>query len=149
MPDRQTSDVVDISDLVRAGMVNEFSYCPRLFFLEWVHALFADNIETVEGRWHHRVVVERDDALVERQGADRRPPPSWPRRPSPTAAPGQSQVPSGSSALDSSPTRAASLPERLDRTLVPQPLQCEANRCIGDTWKRRPYLVEREGRLEE
>jgi CRISPR-associated protein Cas1 len=26
------------------------------FFLEWVHAQFADNIDTVEGRWEHRRV---------------------------------------------------------------------------------------------
>ncbi|MGI8794839.1 MAG: CRISPR-associated endonuclease Cas4g/Cas1g [Acidimicrobiales bacterium] len=45
-------------DLVPARMVNEFSYCPRLFFLEWVDAQFADNLYTVEGRWHHRAVDE-------------------------------------------------------------------------------------------
>jgi CRISPR-associated protein Cas1 len=37
-------------------MVNEFAYCPRLFFIEWVQARFTDSIDTVEGRWHHRVV---------------------------------------------------------------------------------------------
>lgn len=45
-----------VPDLVPARMVNEFSYCPRLFFLEWVQARFADNTDTVEGRWRHRVV---------------------------------------------------------------------------------------------
>lgn len=45
-----------VPDLVPARMVNEFSYCPRLFFLEWVDAQFADNQDTVEGRWHHRAV---------------------------------------------------------------------------------------------
>lgn len=43
-------------DLVPARMVNEFSYCPRLFFLEWVQARFADNADTVEGRWRHKRV---------------------------------------------------------------------------------------------
>lgn len=47
---------VDVPDLVPARMVNEFAYCPRLFFLEWVHAQFVDNTETVEGRWVHRAV---------------------------------------------------------------------------------------------
>ncbi|MCC5950794.1 MAG: CRISPR-associated endonuclease Cas1 [Acidimicrobiia bacterium] len=42
--------------LVPARMVNEFTYCPRLFHLEWVTAQFADNTDTVEGRWVHRVV---------------------------------------------------------------------------------------------
>lgn len=37
-------------------MVNEFAYCPRLFFLEWVQARFADNSDTVDGRYQHRVV---------------------------------------------------------------------------------------------
>jgi CRISPR-associated protein Cas1 len=49
-------DVVDVPDLVPARMVNEYTYCPRLFFLEWVHARFADNDDTVEGRYHHRAV---------------------------------------------------------------------------------------------
>ena len=53
----------DVPDLVPARMVNEFSYCPRLFFLEWVHAQFADNIDTVEGRWHHRAVDEQSGAV--------------------------------------------------------------------------------------
>jgi len=47
---------VDVPDLVPARMVNEFSYCPRLFFLEWVQARFADNADTVEGQWRHKRV---------------------------------------------------------------------------------------------
>ncbi len=46
----------DVPELVPARMVNEFSYCPRLFFLEWVQARFADSVDTVEGRDHHRRV---------------------------------------------------------------------------------------------
>jgi CRISPR-associated protein Cas1 len=49
----------DIPDLVPARMVNEFAYCPRLFYLEWVQGRFVDSDDTVEGRWQHRVV---DDA---------------------------------------------------------------------------------------
>lgn len=45
-----------VPDLVPARMVNEYCYCPRLFHLEWVGAQFADNLDTVEGRWHHRKV---------------------------------------------------------------------------------------------
>jgi CRISPR-associated protein Cas1 len=37
-------------------MLNEFAYCPRLAYLEWVQSEFADNAETVEGRFHHRRV---------------------------------------------------------------------------------------------
>ena len=49
----------EVPELVPARMVNEFAYCPRLFFLEWVQARFDDNADTVDGRYQHRVV---DDA---------------------------------------------------------------------------------------
>lgn len=55
-PGAVLTDIADVPELVPARMVNEFCYCPRLFFLEWVHAQFADNTDTVEGRWAHRVV---------------------------------------------------------------------------------------------
>jgi len=35
-------------------MLNEFTYCPRLGYLEWVQGEFADSADTVEGRFHHR-----------------------------------------------------------------------------------------------
>lgn len=46
----------DLPELVPARMVNEFEYCPRLFYLEWVQARFEDNPDTVDGRFQHRVV---------------------------------------------------------------------------------------------
>ncbi len=46
-------DEVDGLPLIPARMVNEFSYCPRLFFLEWVDREFEDNHFTVEGRVVH------------------------------------------------------------------------------------------------
>jgi len=42
--------------LVPARMLNEFVYCPRLFYLEWVQGEFADSADTIEGRGHHRRV---------------------------------------------------------------------------------------------
>ncbi len=53
-----TGSAVDrrIPELVPARMLNEFAYCQRLFFLEWVQARFADNVDTVEGRFVHRAV---------------------------------------------------------------------------------------------
>ena len=48
----------EVPDLIPARMLNEFVYCPRLFHLEWVQAEFADNDETVHGRFVH----ERADA---------------------------------------------------------------------------------------
>jgi CRISP-associated protein Cas1 len=44
------------ADLLPARMVNEFVYCPRLFYLEWVEARFADNDDTRLGRQVHRKV---------------------------------------------------------------------------------------------
>jgi CRISPR-associated endonuclease Cas1/CRISPR-associated protein Cas4 len=39
-------------------MVNEFAYCPRLAYLEWVQGEWADNVETLEGAHVHRRVDE-------------------------------------------------------------------------------------------
>lgn len=45
---------------VPARMLNEFVYCPRLAYLEWVDRLFRDSGDTVEGRdVHRRVDVPR------------------------------------------------------------------------------------------
>lgn len=43
-------------DLVPARMINEYAYCPRLAYLEWVQGDFSDNADTAEGRYKHRVV---------------------------------------------------------------------------------------------
>jgi CRISPR-associated protein Cas1 len=45
-------------ELVPARMLNEFAYCPRLAYLEWVQGEFEDSADTVEGRFHHRRVDE-------------------------------------------------------------------------------------------
>jgi len=45
-------------DLVPARMVNEYVYCPRLAYIEWVQADFADNYDVAEGRFRHRRVDE-------------------------------------------------------------------------------------------
>jgi len=37
-------------------MLNEYAYCPRLFFLEWVDSLWAANSDTAEGDRRHRRV---------------------------------------------------------------------------------------------
>src|SRR5258706_10114337 len=39
--------------LVPVGMVNEYVYCPRLAFLEWVDGEWADSGDTEEGRRAH------------------------------------------------------------------------------------------------
>lgn len=55
MPDVSISD---IPALVPARMINEYAYCPRLFHLEWVDKQWAGNLDTEQGRWHHRAVDE-------------------------------------------------------------------------------------------
>lgn len=42
--------------LLPARMVNEYQYCPRLAYLEWVQGEWADSSDTVEGRYAHRRV---------------------------------------------------------------------------------------------
>jgi CRISPR-associated endonuclease Cas1/CRISPR-associated protein Cas4 len=51
-------------------MLNEFTYCPRLFALEWVHRVWADSADTVEGRVVHRRV---DQPSREREPASEDP----------------------------------------------------------------------------
>ena len=45
-----------VPELVPARMLNEYVFCPRLFFLEWVDSLWASSSDTAEGdRVHGRV----------------------------------------------------------------------------------------------
>ncbi|MBX3171112.1 MAG: CRISPR-associated endonuclease Cas1 [Candidatus Eremiobacteraeota bacterium] len=41
---------------IPARIVNQYTYCPRLAYLEWVQKEWADNLYTQEGSWAHRVV---------------------------------------------------------------------------------------------
>ena len=51
------------ADYLPARMLNEFTYCPRLFYYEHVDGLFAHNQETVEGELRHSGVDAREDGL--------------------------------------------------------------------------------------
>ncbi|MBI4756028.1 MAG: CRISPR-associated endonuclease Cas1 [Betaproteobacteria bacterium] len=42
--------------LLPARMINEYQYCPRLAYLEWVQGEWADSGDTVQGRHAHRRV---------------------------------------------------------------------------------------------
>ncbi|MFN7972068.1 MAG: CRISPR-associated endonuclease Cas1 [Acidobacteriota bacterium] len=55
---QEASPTVDRSQpwLVPVRMLNEFTYCPRLFYFEWVQGAFRDNADTVDGRHQHRRV---------------------------------------------------------------------------------------------
>jgi len=46
----------ELPDYMPARMVNEFVYCPRLFFYEWVEGLFQESADTVEGKIQHKRV---------------------------------------------------------------------------------------------
>src|SRR6266702_2599035 len=48
--------LTNLPDLVPARMLNEYAYCPRLFFLEWVDSLWASNADVAEGVRRHRRV---------------------------------------------------------------------------------------------
>jgi len=52
----------DLPDYLPARMVNEFVYCPRLFFYEWVEGIFRESVHTVEGSVQH--------ARVDKEGGD-------------------------------------------------------------------------------
>ena len=53
----------DDPPLVPARMVNEYSYCPRLAYLEWVQGEWAESADTVEGRHAHRRVDRAGGSL--------------------------------------------------------------------------------------
>jgi CRISPR-associated protein Cas1 len=44
-------------------MLNEFVYCPRLFFYEWVESVFTHNTDTIEGAQRHEKLETRSDPL--------------------------------------------------------------------------------------
>lgn len=55
------SEEIEITEGVEqipARMINEFAYCPRLFFLEYVQGEWAHNADTLDGRFVHRRVDE-------------------------------------------------------------------------------------------
>ena len=53
--------------LMPARMVNEYEYCPRLAYLEWVQGEWAESGDTVRGRHVHRRVDKRGGKLPEAQ----------------------------------------------------------------------------------
>ena len=64
-PPRSATPLTEVTlpDYLPARMLNEFVYCPRLFFYEWVESVFAHNTDTVEGELRHEKLETRADAL--------------------------------------------------------------------------------------
>ncbi len=54
-----------LPDYLPARMVNEFVYCPRLFFYEWVQGVFRESADTVEGKAQHARVDAKTTPLPE------------------------------------------------------------------------------------
>ncbi|MGH9340595.1 MAG: CRISPR-associated endonuclease Cas4g/Cas1g [Acidobacteriota bacterium] len=52
-----------LPDYLPARMVNEFVYCPRLFFYEWVEGSFRESADTVEGKIQHKRVDQGPTSL--------------------------------------------------------------------------------------
>lgn len=52
-----------LPDYLPARMLNEFVYCPRLFYYEWVEGIFVHNRETTEGAHRHAKIDAKQDAL--------------------------------------------------------------------------------------
>lgn len=50
------ADVLTSEKLIPARMLNEFAYCPRLCYIEWIDGEFVDSADTVDGRFQHRRV---------------------------------------------------------------------------------------------
>ena len=63
----QNGPAVD-TPLVPARMVNEYRYCPRLAYLEWVQSEWTESADTVEGPYAHRR-VDRDGGTLPPPGA--------------------------------------------------------------------------------
>ncbi len=56
--------------LLPARMVNEYEYCPRLAYLEWVQGEWADSSDTVEGRYRHRRVDKKAGTLPDPESVE-------------------------------------------------------------------------------
>jgi len=68
MPERATAHrarrrTVELPEYLPARMLNEFVYCPRLFFYEWVEGVFAHSADTVEGALRHEKLETKADPL--------------------------------------------------------------------------------------
>jgi CRISPR-associated protein Cas1 len=57
------SDTDAAAPLLPARMLNEYAYCPRLAYLEWVQGEFAHSADTLDGAWKHRRVDHAVGAL--------------------------------------------------------------------------------------
>lgn len=60
----------DVPELLPARMLNEYVYCPRLFYLEWVDRRWADSHDTEAGKFTHRAVDKRTGSMPSPESQD-------------------------------------------------------------------------------
>lgn len=60
-------------DPLPARMLNEYVYCPRLFYLMHVEGIFVDNADTIAGSAQHKRVDAGDGRMKKSAGAKRKP----------------------------------------------------------------------------
>ncbi|MDA1094751.1 MAG: CRISPR-associated endonuclease Cas1 [Acidobacteria bacterium] len=54
---------IELPDYLPARMLNEYVYCPRLFFYEWVESVFTHSADTVGGGLRHEGMDAKTDPL--------------------------------------------------------------------------------------
>lgn len=59
-----------LPDLIPARMLNEYAYCPRLCYLEWVQGEFEKSADTMEGVFQHRRVNQEKGEIPEDREAE-------------------------------------------------------------------------------
>jgi CRISPR-associated protein Cas1 len=64
---------VSLPDYLPARMLNEFVYCPRLYFYEWVEGVFAHSADTIEGALRHEKLGGKPEPLPSADEADGEP----------------------------------------------------------------------------
>jgi CRISPR-associated protein Cas1 len=62
-PLRKRRRTIELPEYLPARMLNEFVYCPRLFFYEWVEGVFAHSADTIEGSLRHEKLERKADPL--------------------------------------------------------------------------------------
>jgi CRISP-associated protein Cas1 len=55
----------NINEPIPARMINEFAYCPRLFYLEYVQREWAESADTLDGSFVHRRVDTETGKIAE------------------------------------------------------------------------------------
>ena len=55
--------IIDAPTQLPARMVNEYTYCPRLFYLEYVQGEWAHSVDTLDGRYVHRRVDQTQGGM--------------------------------------------------------------------------------------